>query len=102
MPGRMIGRGTLTTLLFVCGLALGSAPTASAAPTWLTPVPLSDASRAAGEVDIAFDRQGTAIAVWSRSNGTNTVIQASVRPPGGAFSAPQNLSATGQNAGDPH
>jgi hypothetical protein len=31
---------------------------------------------------VAFDGQGNAIAVWSRSDGTNYIVQAAVRAAG--------------------
>jgi hypothetical protein len=31
---------------------------------------------------VAVDRRGDAIAVWSRSNGTNYIVQAAVRAAG--------------------
>jgi hypothetical protein len=50
---------------------------------------------------VALDPTGDATAVWGRSNGTNDIIQAAIRPAGGSWSAPQDLSATGQNAEEP-
>jgi len=51
------------------------------------------------QIDTAPD--GTTIAIWRRSNGAKTIIQASSRPPGGAFGIPADLSAAGQNASGP-
>ncbi|MGZ6638599.1 MAG: hypothetical protein ACXVII_37790 [Solirubrobacteraceae bacterium] len=50
---------------------------------------------------MAVDGQGNAIAVWQRSDGTNTIVQAAARAAGGSFGAPQDLSAAGQKAGFP-
>jgi hypothetical protein len=50
---------------------------------------------------VAFDASGNALAVWDRSNGTNQIVQSSFRPAGGAFAAPVDLSATGQDASAP-
>jgi hypothetical protein len=74
---------------------------ADASPTWLAPVSLSTASHNAEAPLVAIGPDGEAIAVWSRSNGTSTIIQAAVRPPGGAWQAPLNLSAAGENASEP-
>ena len=37
----------------------------------------------------------------THSDGTNTIIQAATRPPGGTFAAPIDLSATDQDASSP-
>jgi hypothetical protein len=51
------------------------------------------------QISVAPD--GTATAVWYRSNGTQNIVQAATRPPGGSFGAVVDLSATGQTASDP-
>lgn len=45
--------------------------------------------------EVAMDRLGNAVAVWHRSTGRDSVVQAAVRPAGGTWSAPQDLSAAG-------
>lgn len=40
-----------------------------------------------------MDRLGNAVAVWHRSNGRDSVVQAAVRPAGGTWSAAEDLSA---------
>jgi hypothetical protein len=62
---------------------------------------LSAAGQTANDPQVAVDGQGNAIAVWSRSNGTNFIVQAAARAAGGSFGAPQDLSAAGQDAGFP-
>jgi hypothetical protein len=62
------------------------------------PQDLSAAGQTANDPQVAVDGQGNAIAVWSRSNGTNDIVQAAVRAAGGSFGAPQDLSAAGQDA----
>ena len=47
------------------------------------PVDLSATGQDALSPQIATAPDGTATAVWRRSNGTNFIIQASTRPPGG-------------------
>jgi hypothetical protein len=42
---------------------------------------------------LAMDKLGNAIAVWKRSAGHDSVIQAAIRPAGGAWSDPEDLSA---------
>lgn len=67
--------------------------------SWPAPVDLSVAGQTANTPEIAMSSTGAAIAVWSRSDGSNTIIQASVRDAGtGAWSAPTDLSAAGQDA----
>ena len=47
------------------------------------------------------DANGDTAVMWTRSNGTNDIAQARVRPAGGPFAGVVNLSATGQDATDP-
>jgi len=37
----------------------------------------------------------TIAVIWSRNNGTNMIVQAKVRPPGGEFGPVIDLSASG-------
>ena len=39
---------------------------------------------------------------WQRSNATNTIVQAAVRPAGAGFGAITDLSAAGRDAVAPH
>ncbi len=48
--------------------------------------------------ELAMDRLGNAVAVWHRSTGRDSVVQAAVRPAGGTWSAAQDLSAAGDLA----
>ncbi len=41
-----------------------------------------------------MDREGNAIAAWHRTDGSTSVVQAAVRPAGGDWSAPEDLSAS--------
>ena len=41
------------------------------------------------------------MAVWSRFDGANTIVQAAGRPPGGAWSAAVDISVAGRNAEEP-
>jgi hypothetical protein len=85
--------------LVCCLVSGGGAGSAWAAPGWLAPQDLSAAGQKAGFPEVAVDGQGNAIAVWSRFDGTNFIVQAAVREAGGSFGAPQDLSAAGQKAG---
>jgi len=85
-------------------MLLAFAPPAPAAPQGPWVLPATDTSatgRNAFIPQIAIAPDGTATAIWSRSNGSNEIIQAATRPPGGSFGAAVDLSATGQNAFDP-
>jgi hypothetical protein len=72
------------------------------------PADISEAGQDAGEPQIDFDGSGKAVAVWSRSDGTDAEfccrrVQASIRSPGAnaTFQAPVTLSAPGQDASSP-
>ena len=49
---------------------------------------------------MAIDATGNAIAVWTLEGG-NFIVQAAVRPAGGDWAAPDDLSDAGQDAGEP-
>jgi hypothetical protein len=68
---------------------------------WSAAQDLSAAGQNAQQPDVTVNAAGDAVAVWSRFDGTNNIIQAASRPAGGSWGAAQDLSATGQNAFDP-
>jgi PKD domain len=68
---------------------------------WAEPDDLSDPGQNAAEPDVAIDEAGDGVAVWTRSNGTNDVIQAAERPAGGDWAEPDDLSASGQHGTSP-
>ena len=72
-----------------------------ASGTWQTPVDVSAPGGDADEPRVAVNAHGDAVAVWRRSNGTNTIVQGAIRPAGGAWHAPVDLSSAGQNAVGP-
>jgi RTX calcium-binding nonapeptide repeat (4 copies) len=47
---------------------------------------------------LAMDSLGNAVAVWHRSNGRDSVVQAAVRPKSGEWSSAQDLSPAGERA----
>ncbi len=65
---------------------------------WSTPVGISPIGAFSVDPDIGVDSAGNAIAVWDRSNGTDTVIQAAMLPFGGSWSSPIDLSTAGQTS----
>lgn len=70
--------------------------------SWTAPVDLSLPGNDAQDPHLAIDKNGNAVAVWSRNNGTNNIVQAVYYTAGGSWSAPVDLSATGQNAYQAH
>jgi len=93
-------RGSAAGVMALLALACGASG-ASAAPAWLAPVDLSAAGQNADGAGVAVDRQGNAIAVWTRSNGADSIVQAAVRAPGGGFGPAQDLSVAGNSASVP-
>jgi hypothetical protein len=94
------GYGASAWFLALCLTALVvTSASASAAPAWLSPMNLSEAGQNASKPQVAFDSQGDAVAVWQRHNGSQEIVQASVRPvSSGTWQTPVNLSEAGQNA----
>jgi PKD domain-containing protein len=75
--------------------------TRPAGGAWQGPVDLSAAGETAKEPRVAVDAAGDAVAVWTRFDGLDFVVQAAARPAGGAWQGPLDLSAAGQNAEEP-
>ena len=65
-------------------------------------VDLSAAEEDATDPKVALNDAGQAVVVWSRSNGTNKIVQAVTLNFGESWSSPVDLSAVGQNAVAPH
>ena len=84
--------------LAVAVLALMLPASSAAAPAWLAPQDLSVPGHDSYAPQAALDPAGNAVAVWLHSDGTNVIVQAAVRPGGGAWGAPQDLSTAGQDA----
>ena len=81
-------------------IAVGGAATAALAvsTSWSAPADLSAAGQNAFAPQVTVDGSGLATAVWVRSDGSNTIVQASTSLNGAAWSTPAYLSAAGQNA----
>jgi len=60
--------------------------------TWTTPVPISDDTEFVERPDVVVDEAGTATAVWRWSAAGESEMQASSRPPAGAWSDPTPVS----------
>ena len=71
------------------------------AAAWQSAANLSGPGQNATAAQIAADAQGDLTAVWQRSDGANTIVQAAVDLAGGAWQAATNLSAAGENAENP-
>ncbi|MEZ5101080.1 MAG: hypothetical protein R3C15_15040 [Thermoleophilia bacterium] len=68
---------------------------------WGAPEPLSAPGRSAGSPDVAVDGQGGVVAVWTRAEGGQPVVQWAARPSVGAWSQPRDLSQPGRRALQP-
>ncbi len=77
------------------------AATRPAGGSFGAPELLSPAAFEAIEADVAIGPDGTTIVVFTLRDGSDEVIQARVRPPGGAFDAASDLSATSDFVRDP-
>ncbi len=69
---------------------------------WTDPYTLSDIDYEATSADVAVDSDGYATAVWSGSDGTNSLIQASTKLFEGTWTPRELLSEDGQNAHGPN
>jgi hypothetical protein len=87
--------------LAAAALALFCASGAAAAPLPLAPVDLSAGGQDAAGPQIAVDPAGDAVAVWSRFNGANQIVQAASRPAGGVWSGAVDISVAGGDAVEP-
>ena len=63
--------------------------------SWSRPVDLSAPGQDAEEPQVGVDAAGNAIAIWSRSNGLHTIVQAATRTAGGGWAPATDLSAGG-------
>ena len=76
----------------------------SADGEWSEPDDLSEAGEDVTPLeapDVAIDASGNAIAVWKLDGSSNDIVQAAVRPAGGDWEEPDDLSGAGQDAGEP-
>jgi hypothetical protein len=71
----------------------------AAGATWSEPLAVSPATQYAEEANVALDDQGDVVVVWRQSiDSYNSTIWVSVKPAGGSFSDPVELSELpGQN-----
>ena len=103
------GRDTRTTGLMgtfgraaLLGIVSAAAFTqaAAAAPAWLTPKTLSAPGQSGTGGHVAVDSAGDGFAVWKRDDGSEVLVQVSVRKAGGSWTAPKTLTGPGFEADD--
>ncbi|MFI4993423.1 MAG: choice-of-anchor Q domain-containing protein [Solirubrobacterales bacterium] len=77
-------------------------PSASPAAVslWTGVASVSEEGQSAHAPQVAVDAAGDAVAVWARSNGSNDVVQAAIKPAGGVWGSPATLSAAGEEASE--
>jgi hypothetical protein len=76
--------------------------TRAAGAGWQAPVDLSVPSTyILSSPQVAVDAQGNALALWSRSDGTNGVVQSATRGVGGGWQAPVDVSLASQHTYSP-
>ncbi|MFT3866295.1 MAG: PKD domain-containing protein [Solirubrobacterales bacterium] len=80
---------------------VAEAASRAAGGSWQSPVDLSTAGGIAYGPRVALDPGGDAVAVWSRDDGGSEKAQAAIRPAGGSWGAPVDLSAADGVAPDP-
>lgn len=95
----MVGRWHF--LVAVVASVFAFAGTAYATPTFLSAVNISDAGQDGFEPQVVVDGSGVVHSVWTRSDGTHFRIQYATRTSNGAWSAPINISDSGQSASQP-
>ncbi len=89
------------TIFLAFGAALAAAGPATAAPTFLTPLDMSDPGQDAGEPEVAVSNGGATIVVWIRFDGTDFRIQSRYRDPAGNIGPVDTLSVSGEDASQP-
>jgi hypothetical protein len=82
------------------------AATLPAGGTWQTPVEISEAGLDAGSPDVALNPAGDAVVTWSAATSAvvgskSAIVQAAIRPAGGAWQAPVDISEAGQEVDEP-
>ncbi len=101
-----VGSDGATTVVWTRSNGVTSIVQASTRPagsgTFGGAVDLSAPGQNAASPQVAVAVDGATTVVWYRSNGVNTIVQASTRPAGSVtFGGAENLSAAGQNAASP-
>jgi PKD domain len=96
-PDLAVDRSGNAVVVWAQAGGLIKAVTRPAGGSFSAPVDLSAMGVSAEKPQVAIDAAGGAIAAWRRVAGTSSAIQRAIRPAGGGFSAPADLSPpTGQ------
>lgn len=69
--------------------------------SWSIPLQLSDSGNDAQAPRVGLDKIGNSVVIWTRYDGTSSVVQGSNKPFGGTFSTPYNISNNTFNADSP-
>jgi PKD domain len=69
--------------------------------SFTSPAQVSASGEDAGLAEIGVDAAGNAIASWLRNDGPDTIVQAAIKAPGGAFAPLPDLSPAGASADRP-
>lgn len=91
----MRGNGGSIRLVSACAaivLALALGTGSASAASWLEPEDISEPTVSITFPDLAVDPAGHALVVWPRNTGTETILEALERPPGGEWSEATPLS----------
>jgi hypothetical protein len=94
-------RRAVLGVLAIVMIALVVVAPAGAAPAWLAPDDISAAAPGVAAPRLVLDFQGNAVAVWLHSEGTRRTVEAAVRPTGGDWQTPVEISNSDQIADDP-
>lgn len=97
MMNLMNAKGKVTKLLLALTFSCFAVNQAEAG-SWSPPVDLSAPGEDALAYDVAVDLNGNSTVDWMRFDGSNYIIQASTSSFGGGWSAPVDLSASGEDA----
>lgn len=70
---------------------------------WSEAVPISDPAEdeEPGQAHVALDEAGNAVAIWMAFGGLDSAVRTAVRPAGGEWSEPADLSAAGKSGSAP-
>ena len=83
-------------------LIIQAATRPAGSSTFAAPQDLCSPGGGARPPQVAIAPDGATTVTWDRYNGSHSILQATTRPAGSStFAAPQDLSSTGQDAGDP-
>jgi hypothetical protein len=69
-----------------------------AGDSWAAAKRISTPAVATESPKVAMDTAGNAVAIWQRSTGADSVVQAAIRPAGGVWSEPEDVSGRGEVA----